>query len=69
MGGDIWVNSEEGKGSTFSFTIAMTNALRPASRSKIAIPEPQLWKDSIRILVVEDNAVNLVTHFYFYDCW
>ncbi len=53
MGGDIRVESESGKGSTFRFTVrlAMPAELAPA-------PSPPVDIHGIRVLVVDDHAVN-----------
>ena len=64
MGGDIWVHSIEGKGSTFSFTVVMSEGQRPVNASTPPMPrEAQPWKNRARILVVEDNTVNQVSFF------
>jgi CheY-like chemotaxis protein len=58
MGGDISVQSEEGKGSTFSLTVrcglpvAEEAPVRPAEAARAAAPGQGLW-----VLVADDNAI------------
>ena len=52
MGGKIWVDTEYGKGSTFSFSARF-------GKQKNSIPEPKVIADdlqALRVLVVDDNA-------------
>jgi signal transduction histidine kinase/CheY-like chemotaxis protein len=53
MGGSIWVESKEGAGSTFSFSITVTEAAVPASER----PAP-VSMEGLKLLIVDDNATN-----------
>ena len=76
MGGEISVASQEGQGTTFSLNVVLENpsvvrvdVLPPEllSENKTKHPAelsprmaPSQWKSAIRLLVVEDNAVNMM---------
>ena len=58
MGGDIAVESVEGRGSTFSFSISADSAEADAASSRY-VSDTQSQLAGKRVLLVDDNATNL----------
>ena len=67
MGGEIWVESEEGKGSRFHFTTHL--GVVDAKEIEIGTPAPPEILRGVKVLVVDDNRTNRRILDGMLKCW
>jgi PAS domain S-box-containing protein len=67
MGGEIWAESENGKGSTFNFTLKVKNSVLGKTKLHVKGYLPQL--QGRKVLIVDDNQTNRHILRLQFDSW
>jgi signal transduction histidine kinase/CheY-like chemotaxis protein len=69
FGGELRIDSKHGEGSTFSFCIVMQKTIHSDGQVLRAIKEHKKYNNELKILLAEDNPINMVVVRSFLKNW